>query len=99
MLSLPRLAVPGKIVDLKPPEVARCPRCGAWSPRNEIRSRFYWEPHLVHASVVEVRCACYLCPDCPKGGLWFMLLPADFKISGQYGILGHELVVDLVRKY
>jgi len=99
MLSLPRLGVPSKIVDLKPSEVARCPRCGAWSPRNETRSRFYWEPHLLHASVVEVRCACYLCPDCPKGEQWFMLLPADFKTRGQYSILGHELVVDLVRKY
>jgi Transposase len=97
MLSLPRLGVPGKIVDLKPPEVARCPRCGTWSPRNEIRSRFYWEPHLLHASTTEVRGGCYLCPDCPKGAQWFMLLPEDYKTGGQYSLLGRMLVVDLVR--
>lgn len=99
MLCLSGLDLPRKIVDLKPPEVARCPRCGAWSPRNEIRSRFYWEPHLLHASTAEVRGGCYLCPDCPEGAQWFMPLPEDYTTSGQYSLLGRMLVVELVRDY
>ena len=99
MLCLPGLGLPSKTVETASPEFTHCPRCGALSPRNEIRSRFYWEPHLSHPSVVEVRGGCYLCPDCPAGSQWFMLLPADFKTHGQYSLLARELVVDLVRKY
>lgn len=99
MLSLPGLGLPLKIVDTRPPEFAPCPRCGALSPRNEIRSRFYWEPHLLHPSVVEARGGCYLCPDCPPGAQWFMLLPEDYKTPGQYNLPARELIVDLVRKY
>jgi hypothetical protein len=99
MLSLPSLGVPGKVIELNPPEVARCPRCSTWSPRNEIRSRYYWEPHLLHASTAEVRGGCYLCPECPEGEQWFMLLPEDYKTRGQYSLLGRMLVVELVRDY
>jgi len=99
MLSLPGLGAPSKTVDLKPPDAARCPRCCAWSPRNEIRSRFYWVPHLLHASTVEVLGGCYLCPDCPEGSQWFMVVPEDYKTRGQYSLLGRMLVVELVRDY
>ncbi len=99
MLCLSGLDFPCKRIDLRSPEVARCPRCRTWSPRNEIRSRLYWEPHLLRAGVSEVRAGCYLCPDCPEGTRWFMLLPEDYKTSGQYSLLGRMLVVELVRDY
>lgn len=99
MLCLSDLDVPCQLVDLKSPEVARCPRCGACSGRNEIRSRFFWEPNLLHPKVVELRCGCYLCSDCPEGNKWFMLVPEDYQSGGQYSVLARLLVVELVRDY
>jgi len=99
MLSLPGLGVPIKRVDTKPPRVARCPRCGACASRKEIRSRFYWEPHLWRPSVVQLSGGCYLCPSCPRGAQWFMLLPEDYQTEGQYSLLARALLVDLVRVY
>jgi len=99
LLSLPRLGVPIKMVDTRPPPLARCPRCGAYATRNQIRSRFYWEPHLLQASVLEVRGGCYLCSSCPKGAQWFIVLPEDYKTEGQYSVVARSLIVDLVRRY
>ncbi len=99
MLSLPGQGLPIKRVDTKPPLMARCPRCGDWATRREIRSRFFWEPHLWRPSVVELRGGCYLCPSCPLGAQWFMLLPEDYRTEGQYSLLARELLIDLVRTY
>lgn len=78
-------------------ETARCPRCGAWSPRNEIRSRFFWEPNLQHPTIVEVRSGCYLCPECPQGERWFITLPPDFQTNQQYGLRARDTIVELVK--
>ncbi len=99
MVSLPRLGLPIKRVDTKPPLVAPCPRCGDLASRKEIRSRFYWEPHLWRPSVVELRGGCYLCPSCPLGAQWFILLPEDYQTEGQYSLLARQLLIDLVRTY
>jgi Transposase len=99
VLSLPRLGVPIKMLDTRPPRFARCPRCGDCATLNEIRSRFYWEPNLLQPSVVEVRGGCYLCPACPPGIQWFIVLPQDYQTEGQYTALARSLIVDLVRKY
>jgi len=97
VLCLPALGLTCKLLDLRPPQIARCPICGTWSPRNEIRDRYYWEPHLVHACVTEIQAGCYICPQCPTGSQWFMLLPADYETRSQYSVLARLLVVELVR--
>jgi len=99
MLNLSNMDVHNKVVNAFAPEISICPRCGAWSPRNEIRSRYYWEANLHHVSVTEVRAGCYLCPDCPPGEQWFTLLPADFRTKRQYTVLSHQILVDIVKKH
>ena len=98
MLNLSGLDACHKIFGIAP-EAARCPRCGTWSPRNEIRSRFFWEAHLHRPTVIELQCGCYLCPRCEKGQQWFMLVPADFQTRRQYAVPAQRMLVDLVRKY
>ena len=68
-----------KVFNAIAPNLSRCPRCRAWAERNEIRKRLFWVPDLHAASIVEVRAGCYICPRCPIGQQWFMLLPAEFK--------------------
>jgi len=80
-------------------ETARCPRCRTWSPRNEIRSRFFWEPSLLQPTVVELRVGCYLCPECPQGKRWFATLPPEFQTNQQYSLRAQEMVVELVRAH
>jgi len=82
-----------------PAEAARCPRCGTWSPRNEIRHRFFWEPDLRQPTVTEVLCGCYLCPSCPEGQRWFVVTPPEFRTRRQYAVTAQRLAVDLVRKH
>ena len=81
------------------PEIARCPRCRTSSPRNEIRSRFFWEPNLLQPTVVELRVGCYLCPECPQGKRWFTTLPPEFQTNQQYSLRAQEMVVELVRTH
>jgi transposase-like protein len=99
MLNLQSCDAHHKVLDAIAPDTARCPRCRAWAERNEIRSRFYWVPDLYAASVIEVRAGCYICPRCPPGEQWFMVLPAEFRTARQYSLLGHQAVVDLVRQH
>ncbi len=81
------------------PEVARCPRCGTWSPRNEVRCRHFWEADLYQTTILGISYGCYICPECPKGKRWFTALPSDCNILGQYTANTYQLLVDMVRKY
>lgn len=81
------------------PNVAACPRCGTWSPRNETTSTFYWEADLAQATVTEVRAGCYLCPRCPTGERWFKVVPAAYRTLRQYAIPARLILVDMVRRY
>jgi hypothetical protein len=49
--------------------------------------------------VTALQAGCYICPSCPSGSQWFMLLPADYRTRGQYSVLARLLVVELVRDY
>jgi transposase-like protein len=81
------------------PEYARCPRCGALSPRNEIRRRSFWIPDLERPRIWHFDTGCYLCPQCPEGSRWFRIMPAGFDGDGQYTARTRGMVVDLVRRY
>jgi len=81
------------------PDAARCPRCGTWSPRNEIRRRSFWQPSLEEPTILDFDTGCYICPVCPKGSRWFRLMPAGFEGAGQYTEATCDLVVDMVRTY
>lgn len=81
------------------PDAARCPRCGGWCPRNEIRPRSFWTPDLHRSTIMTIRVGCYICDSCPPGQRWFTLLPVEYDTSSQYGVLGKELVIDLVRRH
>ncbi len=98
MLNLSDLDVCHKNFEVAP-DAARCPRCGTWSPRNETRSRFFWEANLRRSTVTELQCGCYICPRCEKGQQWFMLIPADFQTRRQYAVPAQRILVDLVRKH
>jgi len=96
MLSLSSQAALHQFTTLAP-EFARCPRCGALSPRNEIRRRSFWAPDLERPRVWHFDTGCYLCPHCPEGSRWFRLMPAGFDGDGQYTARTRGIVVDLVR--
>lgn len=81
------------------PDFARCPRCGTWSPRNEIRSRWFWIPDLLRMVIMELQVGCYICPECSPGERWFALLPGEYNTPGQYAVSAQNLVVDMVRVY
>lgn len=81
------------------PDMAQCPRCGTWSPRNEIRSRFYWEGNLNQATIMEIQVGCYLCPSCPPSKRWFMVLPQQYQTPRQYELAAQEIIIDMVRRY
>jgi len=98
MLNLSGLNVRHKTCGC-PAEAARCPQCGIWSPRNEIRHRYFWEPDLRQPTVTEVLCGCYLCPACPEGQRWFVVAPPEFRTRRQYSATAQRFAVDLVRKH
>lgn len=81
------------------PEVHQCPRCGIWSPRNEIRSRNFWVPSLGRPTIVEVQFGCYICPNCPEGKRWHTAQPSDFRTNRQYSVAAYEHVVGLVARH
>lgn len=81
------------------PDLAQCPRCGAWSPRNEIRSRHYWEGNLDQTTIMEIIGGCYLCPSCPPGERWFTVLPQQYQTPRQYELASQVIIVDMVRRY
>lgn len=81
------------------PEEARCPRCGIWSPRNEVRTRYLWEADLRQTTIRDVTYGCYICPECPEGQRWFTTQPHEFSYFGQYTAWTRKLVVDLVRQF
>lgn len=99
MLNLSAYQARHKILHAIAPGAARCPHCGHWAQRNEIRSRFFWVPDLSGPCVIEVIAGCYICEHCPPGKKWFMLLPAEFATPRQYSVLGYRTVVDLVREH
>ena len=98
MLDLARFDGDRKVLSLCP-EYAVCPRCSAWAYRNEVRTRPFWTPSLEKTTICEVEAGCYICPKCPDGNRWFMLLPADFQTSGQYSLLARSKVVELMRDH
>jgi hypothetical protein len=81
------------------PDVAKCPRCGTWSPRNEIRSKHYWQADLSEATVVEIRGGCYICPVCPSGKQWFKTEPEQYNTNRQYEVTTQDVIIDLVRRF
>lgn len=81
------------------PAAARCPRCGALSPRNEVRRRSFWEPDLEQARIRHFDAGCYLCPLCPAGSRWFRLTPAGYEGDGQYTASTRKTVVEFVTVY
>mgnify|MGYP002641918597 CR=1 FL=1 len=96
MLSLSAQAALHQYTTLAP-ALSRCPRCGALSPRNEIRRRSFWVPDLERPRIWHFDTGCYLCPHCPEGSRWFRLMPAGFDGDGQYTERTRNMVVDLVR--
>lgn len=98
MLALSRLDVRRKISG-SIPATAPCPRCGSGAERNESRWRYFWEPNLKQTSVVKVECGCYLCPACPKGQRWFVLVPEEYRTHRQYTLSAQRALVDLVQKH
>lgn len=81
------------------PEVARCPRCGTWSPRNEIRCRYFWEADLRQTTILDVTYGCFICPKCPEGQRWFTALPFDTNLLSQYTRSTRRVLVDMVRQF
>lgn len=80
-------------------ETARCPRCGTWAPRNEVRTRHLWEADLRQTTIRDVTYGCYICPECPEGERWFTTQPEGFNLLGQYAKWTRKLVVDLIRQF
>ena len=87
---------PFRTIHVMASPVAPCPRCGALAKLNEIRPRFFWEPHFERESIVEVMVPCYICSACPLGERWFMVLPHDYQTSGQYTVMAKLMVLALV---
>jgi len=81
------------------PEAARCPRCGTWAPRNEVRTRHLWEADLRQTTIRDVTYGCYICPACPEGQRWFTTQPQGYDYLGQYAAWTRKLLVDLVRQF
>lgn len=79
------------------PNAARCPRCGRWSPRNEVRLRQFWLPDLLGSAIMDLQFGCYICPVCPPGDRWFTILPDEFDTPRQYSVSAQNIVVDMVR--
>ena len=75
------------------PDSARCPRCRAWSPRNEVRHRHFWLPDLLGVAIMDLQVGCYICPACPPGERWFTLLPDEFDTPRQYSVSAQERCV------
>ena len=48
------------------PMVAACPRCGTFSPRNEVKKRSFWMPDLEQPTVFTINMSCYICPWCSR---------------------------------
>lgn len=99
VLNLQSCSARHKLLEAVAPDVAPCPTCRTLTERREVRSRLYWVPDLAEPTVTEVRAGCYICPECPPGKRWFMLLPEDFRTSRQYSLMGYRAVVDLVRQH
>ena len=98
MLNLSAIAAHHKTCGA-PSEAATCPRCGTWSPINEIRPLRFWEPSLLRPTIMTVRVGCYLCPRCPQGQRWFTARPPAYRTTGQYSLVAKDHVVALVRKF
>lgn len=81
------------------PAIAACPRCWTYSKRNEIRPRYFWQANLENVVIVKALCGCYLCPNCPPGERWFMVLPVQYQTNRQYEVTTQEIIIDLVRRY
>jgi hypothetical protein len=81
------------------PDVAQCPRCGTWAPRNETRTRYLWEADLRQTTIQDITYGCFICPACQKGEKWFTTQPHDCNVLGQYTAWTRQFVVDLVRRY
>lgn len=81
------------------PDVARCPRCGAASPRNEVRLLSRWAANLDSPYKEGVAVGCYLCPDCPEGQRWFRLEPPGFEGQRGYTTSTRLAVVSLVKDH
>lgn len=99
MLNLADLPAHHKTRTVAPEEAARCPRCGTWSPRNEERSRHFWEANLEQTTILDVIYGCFICPECREGERWFTVLPYDVNLLGQYTRATHQLLVDMVGQY
>lgn len=81
------------------PDIAACPRCNTYSKRNEIRPRYFWKADLEEIVIDEVLCGCYLCPRCPPGERWFMVLPVQYQTNRQYELTTQKIIIDLVSRY
>lgn len=88
-LKVPRIA----------PDIVPCPRCGAPSPRNEVRALRRHAAALTGPMPVTIRVGCYICPDCPEGARWFRLAPAGFEGRSAYTDSTRAVVVSLVTRY
>jgi len=98
MQVVPLNAAPGQ-PSIFAPDVARCPRCGSPSPRNEVRLLSRWSANLNASQKEVVSVGCYLCPSCPKGQRWFRIEPAGFEGRRSYTTATRLAVLSLVEKH
>lgn len=81
------------------PNVARCPRCGAHSPRNEVRRLERHAACVDMEKKLAIEVGCYLCPECPAGERWFRLQPVGFEERSRYTTQTRTMVVSLVKDH